>query len=120
MSARGTTCTGRRCSMCRRAIAVIAMLALAGCGRSMAFVQDDRISFVAPTALERVVAPFTLEWTDEGTSRGGYAVFVDRDPIAPGDALSDLAEEACEGRAGCEGDAFFAAQRIYVTDETQV
>lgn len=101
-------------------LVVVASLLLGACGDSVAFVRDDRITIAFPTALQRVRAPFEIRWSDDGTTPPAYAVFVDRDPIAPGASLADLAEEACDGRSGCDTPAFYSSRRIHVTTEPRV
>lgn len=104
----------------RWVLLVVASLLLGACGDSVAFVRDDRITIELPTALQHVQAPFEIRWSDDGEKPAAYAVFVDRDPIGPGDSLKALAEEACDGRPGCDTPAFFSSRRIHVTTEPRV
>ena len=106
--------------MLRSAAIVLAGVVLTGCAESMAFVKDDRIMFDTPTDLERVTAPFEISWTDDGPEPDAYAVFVDSNPMAPDSVLSELADDACEGRSGCELEDYLTANRIYVTEEPAV
>lgn len=94
-------------------------LVVGGCGESVAFVRDERVTIESPTALQRVQTPFEIRWSDRGPDPAGYAVFIDRDPIGPGTALRDLAEDACDGRSGCDTPAFYASRGIHVTTETR-
>jgi hypothetical protein len=104
----------------RAALVTVACMLFGACGESVAFVRDDRITIEFPTSLERVRAPFEIRWSDEEQPPAAYAVFVDRDPIGPGESLRELAEDACDGRSGCDTPAFYASRRIHVTTEPRV
>jgi hypothetical protein len=106
--------------MLRRALVILVSLVLGACGESVAFVRDDRITIEFPTSLQRVQAPFEIRWSDDGRAPAAYVVFVDRDPIAPGESLRELADDACDGRSGCDTPAFYASRRIHLTTEPRV
>lgn len=99
---------------------VVASLMVSACGESVRFAHDDRITIESPTTFQRVLAPFEIRWADAGRKPAAYAVFVDRDPIGPGDSLREFAADACDGRSGCDTPAFFASRRIHVTTEPRV
>lgn len=78
--------------MRRAALALAAILvatAVCGCGPYL-FVQSDRVQIVTPANHATVPQPVTVTWTvsDFTPPRdGSFAVFVDRDPMPPGESL---------------------------------
>lgn len=78
--------------MRRAALAVAAILIAAtvcGCGPYL-FQQSDRVQIAAPVNHATVSEPVTVTWDvkDFAAPRdGSFAVFVDRDPMPPGEGL---------------------------------
>jgi hypothetical protein len=73
------------------ALALVAW-SLSGC-QSMLFRNDHRIDILSPSNLSTVSQPVTLQWSARDFSApasGTFAVFVDRDPMPPGDGLDDF------------------------------
>jgi hypothetical protein len=120
----------------RRTIAalVLAALALPGCGvAGLSFVQDKRLTFVAPEDRAEVTLPFTVDWEmadfaitgPDGSSAedaGYFGVFVDRDPQPPGEPLGWIARDdgSCLHQAGCPDQEYLARRRVYSTSETSL
>ncbi|HZS15692.1 MAG TPA: hypothetical protein VFC09_13940 [Candidatus Dormibacteraeota bacterium] len=80
-----------------RATVAIALLAplLAGCGPYL-LRQSDRLQITSPQISTTVAQPLTVSWRAQDFSAprdGRFAVFVDRDPIAPGSSIDDLAPQ---------------------------
>jgi hypothetical protein len=102
------------------AAAGAAATALTGCGGAQrAFVVDDHVRITAPAPLAVVSTPFTVRWT-AGRSDDRYAVFVDRDPMAAGHSLRDLADDQCKQVRGCPDESYFANRGVFVTSRSQV
>ena len=78
--------------MRRAALAVAAILVgvtVSGCGPYL-FRQSDRVQLATPADHATVAQPVTVRWDvqDFAAPRdGSYAVFVDRDPMPPGETL---------------------------------
>jgi len=124
--------------LARGAMAMAAVVALAGCGLThlddLNFRVDDRLDFVSPGARSTVRAPVTVAWTmkdfriaaqdSEPPSRGAgyFAVFVDQSPIEPGHTLADVADgdDLCEGRPGCPDKAYLVDHGVYTTTATSL
>ncbi|TCO59607.1 hypothetical protein [Actinocrispum wychmicini] len=112
--------------------AVFAVVALAGCGTSLAdlnFRVDDRLHFVSPEVRSTVRPPVAIAWQmddfriagqgSEPPSRGvGYfAIFVDQKTVKPGHTLADVAEgdTLCEGAPNCPNETYLANHGVYTT-----
>lgn len=110
----------------KRLASVLVLLVLsAGCSLSgLAFRQDDRVDILHPLDRATVGLPIELRWHSEVEPRssGGpyFAVFVDREPIAPGDHLRELADEVCERTPGCPDRAYLADRFVFVTEKTRL
>jgi hypothetical protein len=96
----------------RRALAIlvaaVAAVPLSGC-QSYLFRQSDRLVIISPQSSTSIREPLTIRWraTDFTAPRdGSFAVFVDRDPVPPGDGLADIAPRDRQG--------------IYVLDRTSL
>jgi len=95
-------------------IVLVCMASLAGCG-SRAFVANQSVHIVSPAPLATVTAPFVVTWTASERSDGGFAVFVDLSPIAPGHSLRDLASDQCKQQPGCLNASYLAGLGVYLT-----
>ena len=79
--------------MRRAALAVAAVfisVAVSGCGPYL-FRQSDRVQIATPADHATVPEPVTVTWDvkDFAAPRdGSYAVFIDRDPMPPGESLA--------------------------------
>lgn len=111
----------------RRALVAAVVLAVglvgSGCGVSdLNFVQDDRVSIVAPEDREKVELPVTVRWKVEEDFDGTFAVFVDRAPVPPGRSLEWLArdDEFCKTTPECPNTEWFHARQVYPTAETEL
>ena len=81
------------------ALAGLLALPLAGCEQYL-FQQSNRIQVVTPQNFSTVREPLTIRWQVQNfvTPRDGtFAVFVDRDPMPPGESLDDFAPHDRDG-----------------------
>ena len=88
------------------ALTLAAVPLLSGCGPYL-FRQSDRIVVTSPQTYSTIGEPVTITWSTQDFSApadGSFAVFVDRDPLGPGENI----------------DQYSAQQRtgIYVVDAT--
>ncbi|TMC47774.1 MAG: hypothetical protein E6J14_14555 [Chloroflexi bacterium] len=70
-------------------LAALAALQLTGCEQYL-FRQSDRIRVVSPQTYSTVREPLTIRWQARDFTPprdGSFAVFVDRDPMPPGESL---------------------------------
>jgi hypothetical protein len=70
-------------------LAALAALQLTGCEQYL-FRQSDRIQVVSPQTYSTVREPLTIRWQARDFTPpqdGSFAVFVDRDPMPPGESL---------------------------------
>lgn len=103
------------------AAATLALLSLAGCGgASGALTVDDSVEIVHPAPLQVVSTPFDVRWTGDLAAGEAFAVFVDRDPVAPGESLAEAFAEECDGEAGCPDEVFLSTRGVHVTDRNEV
>jgi hypothetical protein len=112
------------------AVTTALSLALSSCAISgLEFRQDNRLSIVSPTSLAVVKVPFTLRWTmsdfqsGPNTMQGGndyFAVFVDRQPMAPGAGLKVLGDATCQATPGCPNMAYLEQNYVFLTAKTQL
>lgn len=87
------------------ALALITIL-LSGCGPYL-FRESDRVVVTSPKAYSTIGEPVTITWSAQdfhAPADGRFAVFVDRDPLSPGDNIDQYPPQ---NRAG-----------IYVVDAT--
>jgi hypothetical protein len=99
---------------------VLVPIVAAGCGQQ--FEKTNAIEITSPSELRRVDVPFSLRWTDDrASSAGGYAVFVDSPPIAPGKRLDSLAadDDLCETTPGCPDKVWYQTRYVYPTNRRQ-
>ena len=73
---------------------------------------------MTPAPFAAVQAPFTVQWEHDGD--GQFAVFVDRAPIRPGQALADLATPECERSPGCPDEQYYADRGVYLTTDDRI
>ena len=106
------------------ALVFLAVL-LSGCAvDGLAFREDERVEIVAPGDREDVRLPVHIRWdTDlERRAEGGpyFAVFVDREPVHPGQSLRALADDSCNRTKGCPDLEYFRDRYVFVTDKHAV
>jgi hypothetical protein len=93
---------------------------LVGTGCDVAAPGGSSIRITAPDAMADAELPLEVRWESDETPEGGFAVFVDRAPIAPGRDLRSLArrerDTACLQRDGCPDADWLNARRVYVSD----
>jgi hypothetical protein len=81
------------------AAAVLVCVVLAGCGPYL-FRQSDRIQLTYPSDHSTVPQPLTVRWTAQefqAPRDGSFAVFIDRDPMPPGDSMADFPIRSRDG-----------------------
>jgi hypothetical protein len=100
-------------------LALFAVVVLPACG-SPIFAVDQRVQIVSPSPMSSVGVPLRVRWTSHGTSSPGYAVFLDRAPIAPGHGVRDVADRACKITPGCPDAGYLAGKGVYLTSRTEV
>jgi hypothetical protein len=74
-------------------VCAVSAALLTGC-QSYLFRQSDRLVMVAPQSSTTVREPLTIRWQAHDFSApddGRFAVFVDRDPMPPGEGLGHFA-----------------------------
>jgi hypothetical protein len=80
-------------------LAALAALQLTGCEQYL-FQQSDRVQIVSPQIYSTVPEPLTIHWQTKGFSApgdGSFAVFVDRDPMPPGESLNYFGQQDRDG-----------------------
>jgi hypothetical protein len=82
-------------------LAAVAMATLlsSACGQYL-FQQSDRLEIVQPKIYSTVREPLTLAWRAhdfQAPRDGSFVVFVDRDPMPPGESLDYFARDDREG-----------------------
>lgn len=115
---------------------VAAALALSGCAlpnvQEMNFRVDNRLQFLSPKARSEPTQPVTLRWRmrdftvagpgagPKSPDRGYFAIFVDRQPIRPGQTIKAVAagDQLCARTPGCPDAAYLAQRQIYTTTRT--
>lgn len=111
-------------------IVMAVALVASGCAvHGLAFRTDDRVAIVAPHAESTVALPLTLRWNvkslpDLGAAVSGrptgFAVFVDRQPIRPGQTLRSVADDQCKRTPGCPDASWLADRYIFTTTSTSL
>jgi hypothetical protein len=106
------------------ACALIVLATTAGCAphlSQLSFRVDKRLHFTAPKDRALVQAPVTLAWTMRDFS-GTFAVFVDRDPIKPGQTLKAVgkSDSACRLDPRCPDANYLALRGVYTTAKTTI
>ena len=112
-----------------RAVAVF--LLMAGCTLDISFIEDERVTVVAPTDRSTVRQPVEVVWNFTGfdvtgpevvdADDGGYfAVFVDRSPVQPGKLLSSIADDdpSCRRSPDCPDEAYLNSMGVFTTTGT--
>jgi hypothetical protein len=120
------------------ALVVASMLPLAGCGlthlNELNFRVDNRLHFLAPKDRAKVHAPVTLSWTIRGFrvaplgsepashDAGYFAVFVDRQPIQPGQTMKAVAsgDRFCKRDPKCPDTSYLNDRGVYTTTASSI
>ena len=108
-----------------RAVAVTVLISGAGgCASQPLWRTDRHVSIVTPQPLQLVSAPMTLSWRthDLPSSSREFAVFIDRQPIRPGQSLRAIAshDQSCLHTPGCPNAAYLRARNVFLTGATSV
>ena len=77
------------------------------------------IAFVAPGELDVFGLPMTVRWDVNGRRPWGFAVFVDREPVRPGQPLASLADDTCLRSPGCPNDDWYRQHGVLITRSRQ-
>ena len=112
-----------------RALAVF--LLMTACTLDVSFVEDERVTVVAPIDRSTVRQPVEIVWEFTGfdttgpgvvdaDDRGFFAVFVDRNPVQPGKLLSSVADDdpTCRRSPDCPDEAYLNINGVFTTTET--
>ena len=111
--------------------ALVVFLLITGCTLDVSFVEDERVTVVAPTDRSTVRQPVEVVWEFTGfditgpggfdaDDRGFFAVFVDRNPVQPGKLLSSIADDdpTCRLSPDCPDEAYFNSMGVFTTTDT--
>jgi hypothetical protein len=126
-----------RISLVRRGLVVAAAGALlVGCTdlSSLNFTKDERLTFSAPHKRSTVSLPVTVDWTmssfrtaapdsePRSADAGYFAVFLDRAPVRPGQAVVAVAADdaQCRLRPGCPDEKYLANRGVFTTTESAI
>jgi len=113
----------------RVSVVLLVVVLLAGC--DAALTRDERLQIESPREGATVSLPLALEWsstgvrtTDPGKPEPGgfyFAVFVDRAPLGPGEALVELVERECAVAGnGCATRSYFEQRGVFITDQLRL
>jgi hypothetical protein len=107
-------------------LVIAAVLVLPACGVSdLAFDQDQRIEITSPGDRDEVSLPVEVRWRAKGlrTSRTAgpfYAVFVDQEPMRPGQSIETLADDDCRRQPNCPDLTYLRDRYVFVTEQPRV
>lgn len=117
----------------RTAAIAVALLLSASCAHGLAFIQDGRVSIVAPKSHATVELPVTITWRvkdfritgqdgSSASSAGSFGVFVDQAPVPPGKTLAWVArgDNRCRADQGCPDTAYLADRFVFSTTQTTI
>lgn len=114
----------------RRGVAVLFVtVVLAGVSSAcavggLAFREDNRVEILTPGDRAEVPLPLEIRWRADLEPRadGGpfFAVFIDREPVRPGQSLRALADDSCNRSPGCPDLEYFRDRYVFVTEGTSV
>ena len=115
----------------RFAQALVVFLLMTACTLDVSFVEDERVTVVAPTDRSTVRQPVEVVWEFTGfdttgpgvadaDDRGFFAVFVDRSPVQPGKLLSSVADDdpTCRRSPDCPDETYLNTMGVFTTTET--
>ena len=100
-------------------VAVATLVATAGGARSLA--AGRSVYFTSPAPMEVVSAPLRVRWQGPTGPGHRYALFIDLNPISPGQSLRTLATGQCQQQAGCQPTtAYLQGVGVFVTSSDHV
>lgn len=128
---------GRRLPVMRLLAAAALTLPLAGCGithlQDLNFRVDNRLHFIAPKDRSKVREPFSISWRVSGfrvasagseppsRDAGYFAIFVDREPIHPGQTMKALARDRfCKRDPKCPSVTDLNNMGVFTTTATSM
>lgn len=98
---------------------VAAVVGLVGCGVTLP--AESAVEITAPAAMATHELPLEVRWEAPRVPAGGFAVFVDRAPVAPGQDLRSIAraedDRACLDRPTCPDASWLRARGIYLVHD---
>ena len=110
--------------------AVMVFVLMAGCTLDVSFVDDERVTVLAPADRSTLPQPVEVAWSVTGfevtgpapvdTDESGYfAVFVDRNPVRPGKLLSSIGDDdpSCRRSPDCPDEAYLNSKGVFTTTE---
>jgi hypothetical protein len=106
-------------------LAVASAFLSASCGTDgLAFRDDERISFVTPLDRAQVRLPVELRWESALAAPGDggpyFVVFVDREPMRPGNTIATVVDESCRRDPNCPDLDYLKDRGIYLVDTPDV
>jgi hypothetical protein len=107
-------------------MALAVLVAGSACTTSgLAFRTDERVKVLTPADREHVNLPVEITWRstvalDEPDGPRGYAVFVDRQPMRPGQSLRAVADDVCRRTPGCPDLEYLRERDVYITQGTSL
>ncbi|MFN2595093.1 MAG: hypothetical protein ABR579_09430 [Actinomycetota bacterium] len=113
------------------ALGVSAVLLMSGCALSgLAFEQDQRLQFEAPSYRQKVNLPYTIRWSmsdfqvtgetgQSAESSGYFEVLFDTGPQPPNEGVDYFARDdrSCVASDGCPDRHYLAQQGVYTTTD---
>ncbi len=95
---------------------LVAAVATTGCSES--FSSNKTVDITSPASLTTVQVPFTATWKGAAAPGTRYALFIDQQPIPPGQTMRDLADTGCKRVAACYPDpSLLAGDGVYLTNQ---
>lgn len=94
----------------------VAALLTSACGSGLQFAKDNRLTIDSPHDLQQVSLPVHLRWSAARppSPTAQYAVFVDVEPVHPGQNLRSVAGTRCAGVASCVDEALLNRHSVYL------
>jgi hypothetical protein len=103
-------------------LAAAVVIAGAGCStQGLVLEQPDQLKDLKPPALSTTKLPAKLSWNARPLAPDEhYVVFVDQQPIAPGDSIRSVADDTCKATPGCPNKAYLNQHFIFSTHTNSV
>ena len=120
------------------ALCAVLLPLLSGCGlthvQDLNFRVDDRLHFTSPADRALVGRPLTVTWTMDdfriaasgseppSEDAGYFLVFVDREPIKPGQSIDAIAsgDQFCQQDPKCPDTAYLRDRNVFPTTSTHL
>lgn len=95
---------------------------LTACGTSgLGFKDSTQLRDLRPTGFASVETPLRMSWSADPLPAGHkYLVLVDQEPMAPGESIDDLVDDACKATRGCPDKNYLDAHYMHETTKNHV